>query len=52
MRRVDGAKVTCLTPGDLLTCREASAVARRCEGGAEVSRGRMSRLRTAVKGRT
>jgi len=52
MRRVDGAKVTCLTPGDLRVRREASAVVRRYEGCAEVSRGRISRPRTAVKGRT
>ena len=52
MRRVDGAKVTRLTPGDLLACREASDVERRSEGRAGVSRGRSSRERTAAKGRT
>ena len=43
MRRVCGAKVTRLTLGDLSVCREASGVARRREGRAEVSRGRSSR---------
>ncbi len=43
MRRVYGAKVTRLTLGGLLVCREASGAARCREGWAEVSRGHSSR---------
>ncbi len=52
MRRVDGEKVTRLTPGDLLACRKASRAGKHGDAPAEVSRGHSSRFRTAAKGQT
>jgi hypothetical protein len=45
MRQVDGAKVTCLTPGGLLSCPSATGPAKGREGRTEVSRGHSSRGR-------
>jgi hypothetical protein len=45
MRQVDGVKVTCLTPGGLLSCLSATEPAKGWEGRTEVSRGHSSRGR-------
>ena len=51
MRRVNGAKVTRLTPGDLSIGRKAGDPERGCDGGQKSAEAN-SRPRTVAKGRT